>query len=162
MRLKFGLFTWVVIGVVLALIVAAVLTANLSRPQVVTPDSIVAADSPAAPVVAAVLAVQNGDAAAARAQFSQRALDEVNKQGWDPIANATSNGYNNAESQRVRILKVSQAQVDANGMEYAYVTLAQDNFSNGGLFGRSTYTYERTIRVVKVEGTWKVDDVSLF
>jgi len=162
MRLKIDLFTWVVIGVVAVLVVAAVLTVNLSSGPVIDEQTLVPDDSPAAPVVTAILAVQEGDIAKARAQISPKVLDQYKKQGYDPIANAASFATENQTARRIRIVEVSDVQTDTDGTPVAYVTIAEDNFSGGGLFDRSTWSNQRVIRVAQIDGVWLVDDPNLF
>lgn len=161
MRLKIDAFTWVVIAIVVALIVAAVLTVNLTDGSTSQAPAL-APDSPAAPVVAAILAVQEGDVATARAQYTEDVLAQYEKNGYDPVANAATFAANDQSSRRMRIVEVSSPETDADGEEVAYVTIAEDNFSGGGLFGRSTWSNQRVLRVERVDGVWKVDDPNLF
>ncbi len=157
MHLRIDKFTWIVIGVVLLLVVAAIFTVNSTAGQNDAPASYRADDSPSTPVYNAIVAVQLGDVARARAEFTQETLDAIEKNGYDPIANAANSYANNSSSQRTRILDVS----DVIGDE-ASVTIAEDNFGGGGLFGRSTYTNQRIIRVVRENGQWKIAENSLF
>lgn len=157
MRLRIDTFTWVVIAVVLLLVGAAVVSVNLMGNRTNAPAAYMTDDSPAAPVYNAILAVQEGDLARARAQFAQEALAQNEKNGYDPIANAATQYQNNNSGRRVRIVEV-KGETESE----AYVTIAEDNFAGGGLFGRSTFTNERVIRVVREEGAWKVADPQLF
>lgn len=176
MRLKFDVFTWIVLAAVVLLVVAAVVTVNLTGGQSLGATAYMTEDSPEAPVFNAILAVQQGDLARARTEFTVAALAENEKRGYDPIANAASYYGNDPSSRRIRIVKVNPgsdsaaASVAGPGTETtprspadtAYVTIAEDNFSGGGLFGRTTYSNERVIRVAREEGRWKVDDPNLF
>ncbi len=157
MRLRFDRFTWIVVVVVALLVVAAVVTVNLTGGGPETPLTYRDDDSPATPVYNALIAVQQGDLARARAQFSQSALDEYEKQGYDPIANAASNYLNDQSGRRTRIIETSEP-LDGE----AAVTIAEDNYSGGSLFGQSTWTNQRIIRVVREDGTWKIAENSLF
>ncbi|MGL4651772.1 MAG: hypothetical protein ACRC1H_20355 [Caldilineaceae bacterium] len=162
MRLKIDAFTWAVIAIVVLLVAAAVLTVNLADGSTADQRIQLPADSPGAPVVAALLAVQDGDVATARAQFTDEVLEQYKKNGYDPIANAASFAANDQSSRRMRIVEVSQPQADQEAAEVAFVTIAEDNFSGGGLFGRSTWSNQRVLRVVRVDGDWKIDDTNLF
>jgi hypothetical protein len=162
MRLKFDAFTWIVLAVVALLIAAAVVTVNLGGDRIGrAPAAYMDEDSPATPVYNAILAVQQGDLAEARDQFTADALDENEKRGYDPIANAVTYYANDAASRRVRIVAVDDP-TDTGDADEAFVTIVEDNFGGGGLFGRSTYSTERVIRVVREEDGWKVDDPNLF
>jgi hypothetical protein len=163
MRLKIDLFTWTIIGVVLALVVAAVVTVNLSSGTPTAARSPVEPESPAAPVVAAILAVQQGDVSTARAQFTAEALADYETRGYDPIANSAMAAANSQNAQRVRIVNISAVTQNEEGRDQAFVTIAEDNFSGGGgLFGRSTWSSQRLVRVEREEGVWKVADPNLF
>lgn len=156
MRLRFDTFTWIVVALVLLLVVAAVVTVNLTAGQADSPTAYRTDDSPDTPVYNAIVAVQQGDMARARAQFTQEALDQYEKGGYDPIANAVNNYANDSSRRRTRIVEVSGETGDE-----ASVTIAEDNFGGGGLFGRSTYTNQRIIRVVREDGRWKIADTNL-
>jgi hypothetical protein len=157
MRLRIDTFTWIVIGAVLLLVVAAVVTVNLTGGEPETPATYRSDDSPATPVYNALVAVQQGDIARARAQFTDEALDQYGDSGYDPVANAVNNYLNDQSGRRTRIIEVS----DPTGDE-ASVTIAEDNFGGGGLFGRSTYTNQRIVRVVREDGVWKIAENNLF
>ncbi len=160
MRLKIDLFTWVVIAIVLALVVAAVITVNVTGGDARVQTVAVDADSPAAPIVGAILALQKGDAAAARAYFTAEILEYYEKQGFDPLANSANFSLNGEQSRRIRIVEVSEAETDSNGDEVAFVAISEDNFSGGGLFGQSTWSNQRNLRVRRVDGEWKIDDTN--
>jgi hypothetical protein len=157
MRLKLDLFSWIVIGVVLLLVVFAIVTVSASGRSQPPEAEYLTEDAPSTPVFNAIVAVQRGDAAHARAQFTATALAEIEKNGYDPIANAVTYSSNDPGARRVRIVEVKQEQEDE-----AFVTVAEDNYSSGGLFDRSTYTNERVVRVVREDGKWKVADTNLF
>lgn len=157
MRLKFDAFTWVVIAVVAALVVAAVVTVNTGSRFNAGELEYMTGNSPAAPVYNAYIAVQRGDAARARAQFTAGALAEHDKQGYDPIAQNITFYANDQGSRRVRIVQVEEENPDE-----ALVTVVEDTYSGGGLFGRSTWSNQRVIRVVREDGVWKVDTPNMF
>lgn len=160
MRLKIDLFTWVVIAIVLALVVAAVITVNVTGGAAGVQTVQVDAASPAAPIVAAILAMQKGDAATARTYFTSEILEQYEKQGYDPIANSANFALNGEQARRIRIVTVSEAQTDSSGDEIAFVAISEDNFSGGGLFGQSTWSSQRNLRVRRVDGEWKIDDTN--
>ena len=157
MRLRIDTFTWIIIALVLLLVVAAVVTVNLTSGQPDGPAAYLTDDSPSTPVYNALVAVQQGDVARARSEFTQEALDQYEKGGYDPIANAASNFANNYAGHRTRILEITGETADE-----ASVTIAEDNFGGGDLFERSTYTNQRVIRVVREDGRWKIANNNLF
>lgn len=148
-------FTWIVILVVLGLIVAAVITVNRAGDATSQAAAYRSDDDPAAPVYNLYLALQRGDAATARAQFTQAALDEFAKRGYDPIQGNISYYTNDAASRRIRIVATSE---ETPGI--VLVTVVEDNYSGGGLFESSTWSNRRVVRVTKEEGVWKIDDAS--
>lgn len=173
MRMKFDLFTWVVVGIVAVLVIGAVVTVNVSDSRAES-VAYLSGDSPSAPVYNAILAAQRGEIAKAREQFSQGVLDGYAAQpGYDPIANAVASFANDQNARRIRILKVetvAPSEVVTDSMtatvaptgEQAWVTIAEDYFYSGGLLSRNTWSNQRIIRVVNDNGTWKVDDSNLF
>ena len=61
MHLRIDRFTWIVIGVVLLLVVAAVVTVNLTGGKTESPANYRTDDSPDTPVYNAIVAVQAGE-----------------------------------------------------------------------------------------------------
>ena len=157
MRLKFDAFTWVVITVVVLLVAAAVVTVNAGSRFGASELEYMEENGPSAPVYNAYIAVQRGDAAEARAQFTENALAENDKLGYDPIAQNISFYANDQGSRRVRIVQVEEENPDE-----ALVTVVEDTYSGGGLFGRSTWSNQRVIRVVREDGAWKIDTPNMF
>lgn len=157
MGIRFDKFTWVVTLVVLLLLVAAVITVNRSRgePAELTYRT---ADEPATPVWNAFVALQRGDVATARAQYSSRLLDDQRRNGFDPF---TGRGYgDNRTAQRLRIV---EAEPDLASADRAYVTIVVDRYYPGGLFGGgNTHSSRRTLQVVREEGAWKLDTDEYF
>lgn len=152
MKLRLDKFTLAVLAVVGVLLVAAVFTVNRgSTPpeqQAYRTD-----DAPETPVVNAFLALQQGDLAKARQQYSEAVLDQVEKDpGYGPLR---GQGYYSEPSRRLR---VTATRMDADNPDRAYVTAAVDNYSTGGLFNSgSTYTSERVVEVVREDGAWKIN-----
>lgn len=152
MKLRLDKFTLVVLGVVGLLLVAAVFSVNRGSiaPEAQTYQT---EDTPQAPVVNAFLALQQGDLAKARQQYSQAVLDQVEKDpGYGPLR---GQGYYSEPSRRLR---VTETRIDPDNPDRAYVTAAVDNYSTGGLFSSgSTYTSERVVEVVRQDGAWKIN-----
>ena len=156
MKLRLDKFTLAVLGVVALLLVAAVVTVSRSTGQEET--SYRTGDTPEVPVVNAFLALQNGDLAMARAQYSADVLETVDSTtGYGPLR---GEGYYGDGSRRLRI---TATRVDPNEPARAYVTAAVDTYSTGGLFNSgSTWTMERIIEVIREEGTWKINTQEFF
>jgi hypothetical protein len=157
MGIRLDKFTWVVTLVVLLLLVAAVITVNRSQgePAELTYRT---ADDPATPVWNAFVALQRGDISTARTQYSQRLLDDQQRNGFDPF---TGRGYvDDRQAQRLRMVEV---EIDPADPARAYVTVAIDRYYPGGLFGGgNTSSSRRTLQVVREEGAWKLDTDEYF
>lgn len=153
MNIRLDKFTVVVLAIVGLLIVAAVVTVNRNT-GVESAESYRAEDAPETPVYNAFLALKTGDIATARVQYSQRVLDEAaGERGYGPLR-GESYVYGDS-ARRMRILNVRSDPTDANR---AYVTVAIDTYSTGGLFNSgSTWTSERTVEVVREDGAWKIN-----
>jgi hypothetical protein len=150
-RLRLDKFTLVVLAVVGLLLLAAVVT--VSRGSAPSEQTYRAEDAPDTPVVNAFLALQQGDLAKAREQYTQAVLDRVDKDaGYGPLR---GQGYYGDTSRRLRII---ETRLDPDDTDRAYVTAAVDNYSTGGLFNSgSTYSSERVVEVVREDGAWKVN-----
>ena len=61
-------------------------------------------------------------------------------------------------ARRLRILDVD---INEEG-DKAYVSVAIDNYRQGGLFDSGTSTYRRTVPLVREDGAWKIDTDDLF
>ena len=157
MRLKLDPFTWIVMLVIAGLVIAAIVTVNVAGSGAVQNSDYRNADEPATPVYNALLAIQRGDATTARSQFTQSALDEMKKRGYDPIQSNLSSYVDNRTSRRIRIVSVTEDSPDV-----IYVTVVEDIYGNGGLFGSSTWSNQRVVRVVRSDGQWKIDDSNFF
>jgi hypothetical protein len=155
--MKFDKFTWTVIGVVVLLLVAAVITVNVTGGTGAETREYLPLDTPEAPVYNAFLAFQRGDLTMARQQYSQQVLEEFSKDGYDPLAGRTSSS---STSQRLRITKTD---VVADDPDRALVSFVQDTYNQGGLFGSgSTWSREGTIEVVREEDGWKINAQEFF
>lgn len=156
--MKLDKFTWAVIGAVVVLLVAAVITVNLTGGVGAAPEEYRPLDTPEAPVYNAFLAFQRGDLTTARAQYSQQMLDEFSKDGnYDPLAGRTTS---TTSSQRLRILK---SELIPDDPDRALVTYVMDTYNQGGLFGSgNTWSREGTVEVVREEDGWKINTQEFF
>lgn len=154
--MKIDWFTWGIVAIVVALLVAAVVTVNLTQGQGLAEQQYIEGDIPEAPVFNAFLALQQGDIFKARAQYSQRVLDDMNKNDYDPFAGR-------AGDRNARRLRIDKVEVDPDNPDRALVSFIQDNYSNSGLFG-SGETWSRTgaVEVVREDGQWKLDAQEYF
>ena len=151
MKLRLDKFTLVVLAVVGLLLVAAVIT--VSRGNAPAEEAYRTDDVPETPVVNAFLALQKGDLAKARQQYTQAVLDRTEKDpGYGPLR---GQAYYGDASRRLR---VTETRIDPDDPNRAYVTAAVDNYSTGGLFNSgSTYTSERVVEVVREDDAWKIN-----
>lgn len=158
MSIRFDKFTIVVLAIVGLLIVAAVFTVNRNS-GAETPESYRTEDAPETPVYNAFLALKTGDLATARAQYSAQVLEEAaSERGYGPLR-GESYGYSDT-ARRMRILDV---RADPQDADRAYVTVAVDTYSTGGLFNRgSTWTMERSVEVIREDGAWKINTQEYF
>ena len=152
-------FTWIVLGLVVALLIAAVVTVNRTGAGTDVAPAYRPADTPDAPVINAFLALQQGDAFTAREQYSARVLDEIGKmEGYDPLTG--SGRAMGDQSQRLRILST---EVRADNPDQATGSFEIDTYSSGGPFGSgNTWTSRRTVPVVREDGAWKIDGQEFF
>jgi hypothetical protein len=159
MGLKFDKFTWIVSGIVVLLLVAAVITVNLNRGQGSSGQTYLNDDSPITPVHNAFVALQKGDLSTARAQYSARVLKDIeDNKAYAPFNNS---GYvNDRTARRLRIIK---SEINADDPKRATVIMVIDSYSSGGLFGGSnTYSSQRVVEVVREENHWKIDTPEFF
>lgn len=160
MQLRLDRFTIVVLVVVGALLAAAIFTISRTNNSG-APTAYVTADAADTPVINAFLALQNGDIPKARAQYSAEVLarvDSTESGSYGPLRGQPY-GYSDT-NRRARVLKV---QIDDDDPARAYVTVAIDTYSSGGLFDSgSTWSSERVIEVVREEGVWKLNSEEYF
>lgn len=155
--MKLDKFTWAVIGVVVLLLVAAVVTVNATGGAGVDTQEYMALDTPEAPVFNAFLALQRGDLTKAREQYSQEVLEELDDSNYDPFSGRSTTS---TSSQRMRILKSEPASDDP---DRALVSYLLDSYNQGGLFGSgSTYSREGTVEVVREDDGWKINTQEFF
>lgn len=153
MSVKFDRFSLIVIGVVLAIVAAALVTVGRGEPSIASDYR--TANAPETPVINAFLARRQNDIATFRQQYSARAMSNFENNGTT-LEQQWS--YTPDDSSRLRVLN---AQVDSSDPNRAYVTIARDSYS-GSLFGGSTYSYESIVPVVREDERWKIDSVEFF
>ncbi len=156
MRIKLDKFTWAVVGVVIVLLVAAVLTSVLTgQTEGVSQTEYVDEDSPEAVVRNAYVAFRNNDSTAARQYYSSTVLADMEKNG---TFNQFHNYSDSNADQRLRILGV-----EMRGADEAAVTIAIDHYSGGGLFNSgSTWTDRQIAPLIREEGQWKINTMLFF
>lgn len=157
--MKLDKFTWIVIGVVAALLVAAVVTVNVTGGVGTETQEYLPQDTPEAPVYNAFLALQRGDVTTARAQYNPDMLENMKKEqgGYDPLLNRGNMGNT---KQRMRVTKVELVPDDENR---AIVTATIDTYNDSGPFGAgSTWSREVTVEVVHQEDGWKLNSQEFF
>jgi len=154
--MKLDTFTWGVIAVVAVILVAAVLTVNLTGGAGWEALDYITDDVPEAPVMNAFLALQQGDITRARTQYSQAVLDEIGgEKGYDPFSNRGA-----GQSSRLRIIEVQPIEDDP---DRALVTFAVDTYSRSGPFGSgNSWTREGTVEVVREDDAWKINSQEFF
>lgn len=158
MQVRIDKFTWVVIVIVVALLVAAVFTVNRTTGDAATSVDYRTADEPATPVYNAFVAMQRGDSATAREQYSKRILAEQAKTTYDPFL---SRGY--IDNRNARRLRIVATQPDADNPNLALVTIVIDSYYPGGLFSSgSTSSMSRTLQVIREDNVWKLDTDEYF
>ncbi|HQY90891.1 hypothetical protein [Caldilinea sp.] len=158
MKIRFDKFTLVVLAIVGLLMVTAVFTVSRSG-GLEMQESYRTEDAPDTPVFNAFLALKKGDLATARAQYSAQVLkDAAGDKGYGPLRGETY-GYGDA----ARRLRVTDVKLDPQDADRAYVTVAIDTYSTGGIFNSgSTWTSERTVEVVREDGAWKINAQEYF
>ena len=157
--MKLDKFTWSVIGIVVVLLVAAVVTVNLPGGESAEAREYRSEDVPETPVYNAFLALERGDVNMARTQYSQTVLDRLENEargGYDPFGNRSTSAGN-------RRLRVTRVDVRTDAPDRASVTFVLDTYSQGGLFGAgNTWSREMIVEVVREDGVWKLNSEELF
>ncbi len=158
--MKIDKFTAVIIGVVLLLLVAAVVTVNLTDDDGATVESYLTENEPGTPVHNAFVALQKGDLFTAREQYSARILDEEGPDyDYSPLS-GTRNYDSDGTSRRLRILSV---EIDDQNPDQALVTFVLDTYRSSGPFGTgSTWSNQSTVEVILEDGTWKLNTPEFF
>ena len=156
--MKIDKFTWAVIGVVVLLLVAAVVTVNVTGGVGVQGQEYLSLDKPEAPVYNAFLAFQRGDLTKAREQYSKEVFTQLAKDSYDPFSGRATSGNS---GQRLRILK---SEIVEDDPDRALVTFEQATYNQGGgLFNAgSTWSREGTVEVVREDDGWKINTQEFF
>lgn len=156
-KIRIDRFTLAILAIVGLLIVAAVIT--VSQSSNATPDAYRTEDAPETPIYNAFLALKQGDIAMARTQYSAQVLKEAaSDTGYGPLRGETFTYGDSAR--RLRVTGVRPDPQDANR---AYVTVAIDTYTTGGLFNSGdTWTSERTVEVIREDGVWKINAQEYF
>lgn len=159
--MKIDKFTAIVIGVVLALLVAAVVTVNRTDGDGSDTVEYVTSDTPDAPVQNAFIALQKGDLFTAREQYASRVVDDENSEfAYGPLG---GNGGRYDAEDTTRRLRILSVEIDEENADQALVTFVLDTYSNRGPFGTgSTWSSQRTIEVVREDGVWKINTPEFF
>ena len=153
---KMDRFTWAIIIVVIAVLVAAVVTVNLTGGEGWGEALYLDEETPEAVVHNAFVAFMNQDFAEARQYYSAEVLAD-DKRG-DPFPGMGERYYPNNTNRRLRIKSVDH--VDDSE---ALVVVVIDHYSSGGPFGGGdTWSRERILRVIQEEGGWKIDTHEFF
>lgn len=156
MSAKLDRFTWIVIIVVVALVAAAIVTVTMTQGKGIESATYLEEDSPGATVYNAFVALQKGDLYAARSHYSQRVLDDIAEQNYDPFAGRGGD----TTARRLRIVEVETDPVNENR---ALVTFYQDTYNQGGLFGGGqTWSRKGVVETVREDGQWKIDAQEFF
>ncbi len=157
--MKLDRFTWVVMLAVVALLIAAIVTVNMTGGAGTETQVYLPLDTPEAPVFNAFLAFQRGDITEARAQYSETMIAEMKKDqgGYDPFI-----GRGNMSNSNQR-LRVTNTEIDPEDEDRAIVTVVIDTYSSGGPFGSgSSWSREFTVEVVRTEDGWKLNSQEFF
>lgn len=156
MSARLDRFTWIVIIVVVALVAAAIITVTLTQGQGIETAAYLEEDTPGAAVYNAFIALQKGDLYAAREHYSQRVLQDIAEQDYDPFAGRGSD----TTARRLRIIEV---EIDPANQDRALVTFYQDTYNQGGLFGGGqTWSRKGVVETVREDGQWKIDAQEFF
>ena len=155
---KMDKFTWAIIIVVILVLVAAVITVNLTGGEGWGEASYLDEDTPEAVVHNAFVAFLNQDYAKARQYYTTDTnMSEDNKRG-EFFPGGRDIYYPNDTNRRLRIKSVNHVD-DGEAM----VTAVIDYYSSDGPFGGgNTWSIERVLKVVRDEGEWKIDTQEYF
>jgi len=148
-------FSWIVIGVVGLLLLAAVGVATLQPDQDATAQEVyLEQNTPDGVVHDAFVAFLRRDIERMKGYFSRRVRESYDKDlRWPNI-----DYYPDTGSRRMRIEKV-----EMQGDNRATVTVGIDNYNPGGLFNQgNVWTNRQTFALVQEEGGWKIDSDNFY
>jgi hypothetical protein len=155
---KLDFFSWVVIALVVVLLVAAVVTVNLTGGHGWGQTDYLDEETPAAAVRNAYVAFLRRDVEKARQYYTSEVLATAAQEYGDRGSPFSRERHIDERNRRLRIVDV---QFQDN--EHATVTFAVDYFQSGDLFGGgSSWTDRRTIPVVQEGGHWRIDTQEFF
>ncbi len=155
MGMKIDRFTLGIIIGVLLLVIGAVITVTVTGGRGWQSAEYLNEDTPEAVVHDAFLATVRNEPDVAMSHYSRDVLEDDDNLHFRERFNYYDSGRS---ARRLRILDVD---ISEEG-DKAYVTVAIDNFHQGGLFDSGTSTYRRTIPLVREDGAWKIDTDDLF
>lgn len=156
MGVRFDRFTWIAISVVVLLVAAAAVTVSVTGGRGWDNSEYLEEDVPAAPIVNAFVALEDGDLFVARDQYTERVLNEISRQDFSPFTGR-------AADRGARRLRIIDQQIDPDNPDQALVTFVQDSYSRGGLFGSgNTWSRRAVVEVVREEGQWKINSQEFF
>jgi len=133
--------TWAVVGGVLALVLAGVAAATLSRERETPPDL----NSPSGVVLAYAIAEQRGDPRTAWDLLATSAQARGDRDRF--LARAADHN-----SQR-EYLTTEDERIDGEG---ASVVLVKTYPPSGGLFSNNSYSMRNTVRLIREGSAWRI------
>ncbi len=148
-------FSWIVIGVVGLLLLAALGAATL-RPGAgaAAQEVYLEQDTPDGVVHDAFVAFLRRDTERMKGYFSERVRANFDRdQRWPNMDYAPQTG-----SRRMRI-----ESVEMQGEERAIIAIAVDNYNPGGLFNQgNVWTSQQTLTLVREQDGWKIDSENFY
>jgi hypothetical protein len=157
LSLKLDKFSLSVIVAVVVLLVAAVVTVNVTGGQGWGQPEYLDEETPAAAVHNAYAAFIRQQPEEARRYYTQQVLESVD-QGKGVAGPFSRSRYPSNQSQRLRILDVQFLD-----NTHATVTFAVDHYVGGGLFDAgSSWTYRNSVPVLQVDGHWQINAEEFF
>ena len=155
MGMKIDRFTLGIILGVLLLVVGAVITIAFTGGRGWQSADYLNEDTPEAVVHDAFLASVRNEPDVAMSHYSRDVLeDEDNVRFRERFTY-----YDSGRS--ARRLRIQNVDINEEG-DKAYVSVAIDNYRQGGLFDSGTSTHRRTVPLVREDGAWKIDTDDLF
>jgi len=148
-------FSWIVIGVVGLLLLAAVGVATLRPGQGAAAQEVyLEQDTPEGVVHDAYVAYLSQDSVKMESYYSKRVQAIFKKDNQRP----TSNYYPDQQSRRMRVESVKNLAADQ-----ATVIFAIDTYSPGGLFDQgNVWTNRQTLMLIREDGGWKIDSENFY
>ena len=148
-------FSWIVIGIVGLLLLAAVVVATLRPGQGAAAQQVyLEQTTPEGVVHDAFVAFLRRDTDRMRSYFSQRIRTTFDRdQRWPNL-----DYYPDTGSRRMRI-----ENIEMQGESRATVTIAIDNYNSGGLFSQgNVWTNRQVLVLVHEQDGWKIDSENFY